>query len=197
MNTGTDHSCIVCCESCTLHCPTCKSAYYCSRKCQKNDWSTHKLFCAAYASFSLSSRPSSQHLRACFFPADSDRPEMVWVPWKLHKDEDGQYCLPEFDPTLGLDRSLVIRRNATLNRNLSNTLNVYHRDAFLIDGSASNKSILALLATKPEQQHDWRGPIVAISCRGPALDPPEGRDIDIEDLRHISDYFLSYNAQDS
>lgn len=119
---------------------------------------------------------------------------MIWVPWELHRDEDGQYRLPEFDSNLGLDEALVIGRNAMLNRNLSNTLNVYHRDKFLIDGSASNKSISAIIATRPGKQHDWRGPMVAVSKRGPAIDPPEGRDIDIEDLRHISDYFLSYGT---
>ncbi|KAK8074568.1 hypothetical protein PG997_009231 [Apiospora hydei] len=62
---------------------------------------------------------------------------------------------------------------------------------FLVDGSARNKSVASIIATQQGDYHDWRGPITAYGKLGP--EPSRlCRDLDMNDFRHIADYFLSY-----
>jgi hypothetical protein len=89
-------------------------------------------------------------------------------------------------------KDIPIQYNQVLNRNLSDTICVSHRDTFLFDGSKPNKSIAAITATEPGQYHDWRGPIAAYGKRGLGIDPIHCRDLDMNDFRHVTDYFLSY-----
>ncbi|KAI8933840.1 hypothetical protein NX059_009541 [Plenodomus lindquistii] len=65
-------------------CSTCKNIHYCSSACQATDWPLHKTICKAYLK-SLAQRPSSQHRRALFFPAESSKPVFVYLKY----DEDG------------------------------------------------------------------------------------------------------------
>jgi hypothetical protein len=63
---------------------------------------------------------------------------------------------------------------------------------FLSNGSKANNSVAAITATKPGQYHDWRGPIVAYGDVGLGINQPECKDLDMNDFRHITDFFLSY-----
>ncbi|ORY11258.1 hypothetical protein BCR34DRAFT_514169 [Clohesyomyces aquaticus] len=72
---------------------------------------------------------------------------------------------------------------------------VCFRDTFLIDGSKPNMSVAAITAPKPRQHHDWRGPIVAYGKKGLGIDQISCRDLDMNDFRHIADYFLSYGYE--
>ncbi|KAF2423400.1 hypothetical protein EJ08DRAFT_701195 [Tothia fuscella] len=53
-------------------------------------------------------------------------------------------------------------------------------------------SIRAVTATKPGTYYDWRGPIIAYANVGQGMDPDK-RDINMNDFRHIADYFLWYD----
>ncbi|MFH1831751.1 MAG: zinc finger MYND domain-containing protein [bacterium] len=44
-DTCCEHKCLFCHELASLQCSQCKSVYYCSKKCQKQHWKTHKLVC--------------------------------------------------------------------------------------------------------------------------------------------------------
>jgi hypothetical protein len=194
MNSVAQQKCVTCSCPCSAHCIKCKQAYYCSKACQKKDRPIHKLFCDAYSDFSRSDRPTDDHFLACLFPVHGNRPQMTWLSCQWQEDEDGRHQLPHFDPGLGIDHETPIQYNQTLQQRLPNTLCICYRDSFLIDGSETNKSILSIMTTSLGPRHDWRGPIVAYSRRGPGLDPPMCRDIDMKDLRHISDYFLCYGV---
>jgi hypothetical protein len=189
--------CTACDKSDARLCSRCRSARYCSTACQQADWHTHKLLCAKFSSSADSSRPSKDHVRAIFFPTDKGKPQIMWLlcTWK-HDDDDGtSYQSPDESLLLGPDASindLPIGRNTVLGRDLSDKIYVRHRDAFLIDGSRRNKSIAAITATKSGQCHDWRGPIIAYGMKGLSIDPIHCRDLDMNDFRHVVDYFLSY-----
>lgn len=188
--------CTVCNKSNGRLCGRCKSARYCSTACQKVDWPTHRLLCATFSNFDASSRPTDEHLRAILFPVDEEKPKVIWLHCKWRDyGEDGRFQSPNNKPLLGCDaflRDISIQYNPVLRRNLSDTIYVSYRDTFLIDGSKPNKSIVAITATKPGQYYAWRGPIMAYGMKGVGSEQIDCRDLDMNDFRHVTDYFLSY-----
>ncbi|KAK2781024.1 hypothetical protein FQN52_001915 [Onygenales sp. PD_12] len=150
-------------------------------------------------SFDTSTRPTDDHIRAILFPVDEKRPKLIWLHCEWHDDEyDGRYQSPEARSFLGSEpfpKHIPIQYNQVLKRALVHTLNICCRDTFLIDGSKTNNSIAAITATKLGQYHDWRGPIVAYGRVGLGIDQPKCKDLDMNDFRHITDYFLSYGYE--
>ncbi|KAN0069023.1 zinc finger mynd-type protein [Elaphomyces granulatus] len=180
--------CTVCNKSNARLCSRCKSARFCSTVCQHADWPTHKLLCATFSNFDALSRPTDEHLRAILFPVDEKKPKIIWLHCR--------YQCPDYEPLLGSDtllNDITIQYNPVLKRKLSNTIYVSHRDTFLGDGSKPNKSIAAITDTKPGQYYDWRGPIIAYGMQGLGIDQIYCRDLDMNDFRHITDYFLWYH----
>ena len=196
------NSCILCNKADAHRCQRCKSSSYCSKSCQQIDWSTHKLLCATFSSFDSSSRPSNESFRAILFPVDDKNPKLVWLrcTWRRFGDDEDDadaYQKPEVTSFLGPDaceRDAPIQYNPVLKRKLSDTIYICHRDSFLVDGSKTNNSIAGIMTTTAGQKHDWRGPVIAYGKVGLNNDPTFCRDLDMNDFRHIADYFLSYNA---
>ncbi|KAL7625809.1 hypothetical protein AAE478_005032 [Parahypoxylon ruwenzoriense] len=196
--------CLVCDKSNANFCNSCKNVRYCSKACQRIDWPSHKLLCAAFSNFDISSRPTAEHLRAIFFPVDEEKPKVIWLLCKWHEDDEegggGWFQFPDSESLpLGPDTfpsRAAIQYNPVLKRNLSDTISVAYRDAFLVDGSKPNNSVAAITNTKPGWHHDWRGPIVAYGKVGLGIDQTTCRDLDMNDFRHIADYFLSYGNED-
>lgn len=85
----------------------------------------------------------------------------------------------------------AVQQNSVLNRRLDHTIQIAWRDTFLIDGSKPNKSLLSVTAAHPGYAHDWRGRITAYGTVGTGKDRYNFRDLDMNDFRHITDYFLS------
>jgi len=155
-----------------------------------------QLLCPTFSDFDASNRATNEQFRAILFPVDEEKPKLIWLHWKWRNDEDGRYQHPEAKSFLGPDafpKNAPIQYNTVLKRTLSDTIYVCHRDTFLIDGSTPNKSIATITATKPGQFHDWRGPIVAHGKVGLGIDPTTCKDLDMNDFRHVADYFLSYD----
>lgn len=82
--------CAVCGNLAKLNCTTCKSTYYCTAKCQKNDLALHELLCEKYVSFIKNGPPqvvledgvpigAISYKLAILFPEDSNLPELIWV----------------------------------------------------------------------------------------------------------------------
>lgn len=196
-------SCILCNKTDAHFCMRCKSISYCSKACQKNDWPTHKLLCATFSSFDSLSRPSNESFRAILFPVEDKKLKLIWLhcTWRSSDDDkDGRdtYQNPEVTPFIGpnaCERDAPIQYNPVLKRKLSDTIYVCHQDSFLIDGSTANNSVATIMATTAGQKHDWRGPIIAYGRVGLGNDPTICRDLDMNDFRHITDYFLSYNTK--
>jgi hypothetical protein len=193
--------CTACNKSNARFCNRCKSARYCSTACQHDDWPTHQLLCATFSRFDALSRPTDEHFRAILFPVDNKKPKVIWLrcEWCDNDEDDdtgGRYQSPVVEPFLGLNafpRHAPIQYNPALKRRLLDTIYVCHRDAFLIDGSPANNSVAGITATKPEQFHDWRGLIIAYGMVGLGVDQTACKDLDMNDFRHITDYFLAYD----
>lgn len=142
-------------------------------------------------------RPTDEHFRVLLFPVDG-KPEVTWLAsrWHIGDQEETDYRYQSFDvmsiPGLDAITMTPIQRNSRLKRNLINTIYICHRDTFLFDGSKPNRSIARVTSTQPGQYHDWRGPILAYGMTSLGIDLEECRDLDMDDFRHIFDYFLSY-----
>lgn len=201
MSLHTPTSCILCNKTDAHFCKRCKSTCYCSKACQQTDWPTHKLLCGTFSSFDPLSRPSKETFRAILFSVDDKKPKFIWLhcKWISDEDDDGvRYQSPEVRSFLGPDdpfpRHGSIQYNPVLERRLSDTIYICYRDTFLVDGSKANESTAAITTTTPGQKHDWRGPIIAYGKVGLGIDPTICRDLDMNDFRHVADYFLSYNV---
>ncbi|KAI0426894.1 hypothetical protein F5Y09DRAFT_317743 [Xylaria sp. FL1042] len=194
---STSDSCIICDKPNALRCNRCKGASYCSKLCQRGDYPIHKLLCTKFSAFNISARPSAEHVRAILFPVDQKQPKLIWLHCQWMEPEDeyyGRWQNPNAKPFLNNDhgKEVHIQYNQVLAKRLSNIVCVSYRDTFLIDGSVPNSSIAPITATVPGYHHDWRGPIIAYGKVGSDFDPVQCRDIDMNDFRHIADYFVSY-----
>lgn len=194
---NTSHDCTLCEKPGAHACARCKSSHYCSKECQLDDWPVHKLLCAAFSSFDMSSRPSATHFRGIAFPQDEPKPQITWLDCRWEEDDDigVKWQHPDLNHFLGpgsSNRSSLVRTDAILQRLLKDTIDICYRDTFLVDGSKPNRSVGAVLATLPGRTHDWRGPFMAVGKKGQDLDPLECRDLDMNDFRYIADFLISY-----
>ncbi|KAK8074567.1 hypothetical protein PG997_009230 [Apiospora hydei] len=169
---GTDEvgSCITCEKADSQRCGRCKSAFYCSKACQVRDWPFHKLLCASFGAFDISTRPTSDHFLAISFPPEDKRPKPIWVYCPLHVDDLRPYQSPD----------------------LEDTIQIAWKDEYLVDGSIPNKGILSIMHFEPGRRHNWRGPVTAYGAVGLGTDQTHCRDLDMNDFRHITDFFLWY-----
>ncbi|KAI3319327.1 hypothetical protein HD806DRAFT_548586 [Xylariaceae sp. AK1471] len=185
-------SCIICNKPNALRCGRCKGASYCSKLCQRADYPIHKLLCASFAGFDITTRPTEEHMRAILFSVDQKKPKLVWLHCKWRGDGGYRDATPFLDGDSGC--SNPIEYNPVLGRLLPNIVYLAYRDNFLFDGSARNNSIATITGTSPGNHHDWRGPIIAYGKVGPSPNSAYYRDIDLNDFRHAADYFISYGS---
>ncbi|KAJ8680481.1 hypothetical protein QAD02_016268 [Eretmocerus hayati] len=195
---GSDSKCFFCNKSGARSCSKCHSISYCSTRCQKKDWSTHKLLCASFASFDISSRPTDEHVRAIFFPVNDPRPQMVWLHLRCGENEGTKCQSVDTSPFLGLDennqkdsRTDVISYNHVLHRKLSNSIHVSFCNSPRHDESVANKSI-ANMSASGGNIHFWQGPVTSYGSNGTVrigiAEEITYRDLDMVDFRHIVDY---------
>ncbi|KAK8123045.1 hypothetical protein PG984_011715 [Apiospora sp. TS-2023a] len=196
--------CIVCEKPDSRRCGRCNSALYCSKACQVQDWPVHKLLCATFAAFDISTRPTSNHFRSILFPPDEPKPKLIWLHCEWHDpdpDDPPLQCsfqFPDGESLVGPDTMPKYRQvqyNPILKRHLDDTIKIAWRDTFLVDGSKPNKSILSTAATQLGRCYDWRGRITAYGAVGTGMDQTHCRDLDMNDFRHITDFFLSYGNE--
>ena len=69
--------CTVCDKLGSKICSGCHNIRYCSVKCQVKDRPLHKLLCKTFNKFK--EKPSTNLVRAIFFPADGDSSRFVWL----------------------------------------------------------------------------------------------------------------------
>ncbi|BCS19476.1 uncharacterized protein APUU_12304S [Aspergillus puulaauensis] len=198
--------CVMCNTSPGRPCARCRSTYYCSEECEKSDAASHGRLCEQFAS--QTDRPSPQHKRAIFFPADSEEPSLVWVPCtrKYETEERMSWTQLNPHPYLGTDEpakeSLRIEHNPVRSRNLGSgfagaairkegyCVSLVYRELYLKDGSKTNRSIQACIAASGPltTPHEYRGPMIALR----ETHPEDYEDITLADFRHIMDYLVSY-----
>lgn len=196
-------NCIICDAPEAKVCIRCRSAAYCSTKCQKEDWPLHKRLCKAMPTMPAT-RPTPDSKLAILFEVDSQSPKLIWVNCPKQRlpdeddDDDDDFEVPEVLPFLGPGRTTVERMICWNNHirqieRFGHTIVAHIRDNGLNDGSRMNQAVIACAGKATE--HPWVGPIVVLSQVG---DPDEPysvyQDVTLEDLRHITDFFVWYGS---
>lgn len=196
----------MCNKSSAVPCAKCRSTHYCSIDCEKSDFPSHSLLCEQFTT--QPERPSAEHKLAIYFPVERDTPCLEWVSCPRQCDEEDGISWTKIDPypLLGIDnppkRIMRIEHNPVRNRNLGSGFSVYyphkegycialiHRDAYLIDGLRTNRSILASVraSCRSPVPHEFLGPMIALR----EVHHEDYADITLADFRHIMDYLISY-----
>ncbi|PWY84008.1 hypothetical protein BO83DRAFT_413530 [Aspergillus eucalypticola CBS 122712] len=205
-----DNCCVMCNKAPARRCGRCRSTHYCSKDCQKSDFSSHKLLCKKLAT--LPDRPSPEHKRAIFFPVHQTEPVLIWIPTERQYEEDSRvwwtkapirsYLGPDSPSTgrLHVEHNDVRGRNlgsgmfGSALRNEGYCVTLLHRDGYLVDGSPPNKSILASVRASgaPRPPYAYNGPMVAMR----EVHPEDYADIQLSDFRHLMDYLITYASTD-
>ncbi|KAF2427808.1 hypothetical protein EJ08DRAFT_699344 [Tothia fuscella] len=194
------------CAICEKHaaetkCASCKQIHYCSRECQKEDWSLHKKVCKIFENFDHSSKPGDNYVLTLFFPVDDDKPRLVWHLTELTCEET---CL-DYDFTKELlnvsscEQSTMAVFNTHMEWDaeledevkVSETIRAWHRPCYLVDGSLLNQCIFNMVPN-----HYYRGPFLVHHSAG--IDESILRDITPTDfcrvMKDFADYADSQNA---
>ncbi|KAF2503385.1 hypothetical protein BU16DRAFT_39086 [Lophium mytilinum] len=181
-------SCIICRKKPARLCATCRSCSYCSKKCQKEDWPTHKFLCKAYSN---ESRPTAQHKRAILFTEENERPSLIWVHCTDYPDEgvetaDLSPYMEDLAPSVS-----VVHFNHRLNQVLEDDIIVYNLDDYLSE-SKPTRSLYRATAPLGFPAVQWRGPIMVMRKVGRGSDAIYSTDMTLADYRNILDYFVNY-----
>ncbi|KAL8647754.1 MAG: hypothetical protein Q9226_006301 [Calogaya cf. arnoldii] len=195
--------CATCLQQAQVKCAQCKSTWYCSRECQRIDWTFHKHLCREFKNFQT--RPEPNSVRAIFFPEDEKAPRFVWLK---QNDEplDLGYVHEKFEPGEVEELLLVteeevsqqfvtrsIRRDRRQDEVTARGYLLVRRNSFA-DGSKPNMSVGWV--TKGNFQFSWRGPMVAVLTRFDESEENEDEavldDISVLDFRDLIDFFGIY-----
>ena len=96
---------------------------------------------------------------------------------------------------MGPERTLIERtsfdRNKVRGRSLEDSIEIHNRNAFLLDGSIPNQSIIA--ATQGAASHEWCGPVLVLRKKGHCTTYAGSfGDMGMEDYLHVVDHFRTY-----
>ncbi|KAJ8680482.1 hypothetical protein QAD02_016269 [Eretmocerus hayati] len=188
-------NCFFCNKSGARSCSKCHSISYCSPKCQRRDWRTHKLLCASFASFDNSSRPTDEHVRAIFFPVNDSIPQLVWLHCRWCENEGTRCQSVDTSPFMGLDtnkqqdsKTDEISYNHVVDKKLPNLIFVNFCDISCDVELEANKSVANTCALDGNI-YFWQGPVIAYGIVGlGGTKEITYRDLDMVDFRHIVDY---------
>ncbi len=195
--------CANCLQPAPVKCVQCKSTWYCSRECQRIDWTIHKHLCRKFKDFQT--RPEPNLVRAIYFPEDDKDPRFVWL--KQNDDPlDLEYMIEKFE--LGeVEKLLVaddgevtqqyvtrsIRQDRRTDKVTARVYLLMHHKSFT-NGSRPNKSIGWI--TKGNFHFSWRGPMVAVLTRFDESEENQDEavleDTSMVDFRDLVDYFNTY-----
>lgn len=135
----------------------------------------------------LPPRPAPSYKLALIFPVESNSPKLEYINCPVVIDDEVKECeKPDIVSLLGNDSprlGMAALGPYPLHDNRGHTLCVYFRDAFLLDGSKQNESIIA--ATRGAVSRTWCGPCVFM--RSPWADFYS--DVTLLDLRSAVEYF--------
>ena len=187
-------ACGICNSSPSQMCKQCRSIHYCSSRCQKIDWPSHKLLCAQYKNDN--ERPSPSHRRAILFQDSEKQPKFIWIECQKmeeggHNWEEPQNVQHHLGPDCGLVERTSFDRNKVRDRPLDHSIEIHNRNAFGLDGSVPTQSIIA--ATQGTNAHEWCGPVVVLRKIGHCSTYAGSfGDMSMEDYMHVIDHFKVY-----
>jgi len=192
-------TCVACSNEASKRCDQCRLMPYCSDKCQRSDWKTHKWFCrlAPFPDDAPTTPGRATGIVGILLPASAKEPELVEVPWKEVVDEDdGQvFHYPNVEEFLGAGFIGEIRSDYLPSRpfaHLPHSLHLKFRDRFMVDGSEENRCIANLLGEeRSELAAAWRGNIVVLKAVGGGNDP-HFVNMGLRDTHDIVEFIFQY-----
>lgn len=203
--TDSQSLCPVCPNPSSKICTRCHNIKYCSRECQKKDWSVHSFVCQKFKD--IASRPGEGYRRAVYFPVSGNGLELIWLPVDIYRSQDDEphnFTNPvdhgnvevELGALLGSDTrvpGLSLKCSDLVHgKSLDHTIVFAYRNEFHFDGSLSNRSIDKIQERQPRDAHTtWKGPVLAYGLNGGGEDlATDSVDLDTTDFRHIVDYLM-------
>jgi hypothetical protein len=206
--------CCVCNKTGAAACSACKSAFYCSDNCMKDDERTHTLLCASFAAFNKT-RPTETAVLALYFPITTygekglSAPKIVWVDTQhemhiVERKADGsikytdpleydpvelEFTLPEYlsNPVLATD--FDIYQNYAKHFTLMHPVILRARDAFSFDGSRPNLTLIEI--AREQLRFEWNGPLILYSKKN-FSESSECQDVTLSDFRSLLDFCKVY-----
>ncbi|KAL8994816.1 MAG: hypothetical protein Q9169_005323 [Polycauliona sp. 2 TL-2023] len=203
MKTPISEICSNCFHVGHVKCAECRSIWYCSRECQRIDWTFHKHLCREVKKFQ--DRPEPESVRAIFFPENDKAPKFVWLKqdddlldleYVVEKFKDGEIegLLSVADGDVAQQYVTRSPRRDQMPENTTARMYLFHRQNLHTDGSRPNMSVGWV--TKGKFQFSWRGPMVAVLTRFDASEEKDNdamlEDISMVDFRDLMDFFGSY-----
>ncbi|KAL8915240.1 MAG: hypothetical protein Q9171_000359 [Xanthocarpia ochracea] len=199
----TPEICAHCLGYARVKCAQCGSTWYCSRECQRADWTYHKYLCREYKDFQ--NRPDPDSVRALLFPENEKAPRFVWLkqneePLDLGR-VDEKFETEEVEQLLGVTEDEIgqqyvtrsIRRDRRADKITARVYLLLRQKSFT-DGSKPNMSIGWV--TKGNFHFSWRGPVIAVSTRFDESEEndeePVVEDLSMVDFRDMIDFFGLY-----
>ena len=184
--------CCVCESPTTVRCGQCYSSWYCSGRCQSEDWNLHKILCKEYTGLRRCGRQLSPSYKlAILFSAEGQKPELLEVycgsTEGMQKSQDAVMTRSLASQTFPLSRILCSRaRGQSKDEPLQLT--------FVNESSAKilrpNWSILQVI--KGVHDNGWRGPVLAMKMRRNPSDSIWPDDLLLNDFRSLVKYLKGY-----
>ncbi|KAN0127296.1 hypothetical protein V8E53_014900 [Lactarius tabidus] len=188
----TKRSCLVCGTPAANWCAGCKSATYCNKEHQKQDWRSHKEYCQKVKA------AGANTFDAILFAVNETKPRLVKIPWKISRvHEDGPTLFHDLDTDIWFKHTDKSMRDIKFNRwgingpGLGRMLCFIYDDNFSINGLPLNRCIVHV--TGGGAGHQWRGNILALRMKN--SQPYSGfyADVDMKkDLKAFVTYFEEY-----
>lgn len=169
--------CAVCYSQTNVElCQQCKIRGYYSEAYQVSDSPSHKILYSAISQ--QSSRPTPDHVRGIFSPADRRYPELIWLPVRNYSESedpndtrigpdedfinDAYLARPTYDgePDFNFSDVEQVRWNLRLQRFAPRLLQFYFRDSSCNDSSGATASLATVVGPYGLENRGWRGPLV-------------------------------------
>ncbi|KAF8857642.1 hypothetical protein BDZ45DRAFT_426042 [Acephala macrosclerotiorum] len=176
------------CPSCQVHladtsCDTCTLKDYCSPTCRASNLVLHRSLCKPYWSPMRPPRPPRVTL-GLYIP-QAGQPTFRFV--RYERDEHG-IVRPDLKPLLGTKdpTRTLLTWSVTRNKELPYTLQLYQ-----LPGKQMVNGFAYQAAMDTGYSRHWGGPMVVLATENQncAMDEPVWRDVVVEDLRWIFDYW--------
>ena len=187
-------SCIMCNGKPARLDQSCKSVHYCSKSCQKADWTRHKLLCRDFAT--TKDRPTDKHRLAILFKPEDTKPSLVCVECERKVNREGPF---EDSTFFNGDYSMspvLVRRNPRRNRDLANTVKIWSRNWMSFRYEAGlNQSLENVIRAPKRIVPHFTGPLLVMQTKEPRKNPKFYGDIIMEDYGNALDFLAGYGSE--
>ncbi|KAH9480156.1 Programmed cell death protein 2 [Psilocybe cubensis] len=183
--------CIVCEAPGVQQCSSCKTARYCSKEHQKQDWRAHKEYCLQVKA------AGDQTFTAILFPVNERRPRLVKIPFEDVIDEEDGISWQKLQRNVWFKHPDSFVKADYFNNmgingpDLGRTLCFFYDDNSIINRLPLNRCIVNMTGGKAG--HVWCGNIFGLRSKDHTYFNEYNDAVLEEDLEPFVAYFDQYN----